>query len=184
MNKYFYAVIILLLCVANVAAARAHNWWYYYWPRTNMQVYIANDVAEAEAARGDWSTHTHLQLKRTPTHTDISVFAGNYGLTGWEGLTTIEQWGVDYPWRCGGAPWCRMIHVHSRFNSAYPASDGVGADSDVRGIFCMEIGHALGLAHDAPGLPQREQDCMGKNIAGDEINVTMQHSWADVDARY
>jgi hypothetical protein len=188
MKTRLYLTVIALLVVANVTAARAHNFWYLYWPRSDMQVFLVNYVTEAEAARLDWATNTHVQLRRSLQHTDISVLGGDYGRTGWAGLTEVKQWGMDYPWRCGGSLWCRMIHVHSRFNSYYrrelKEKGGAGADSDVRGVFCMEIGHALGLAHDVPGLPSSQQDCMGKNIQGDRMNVTLGHSWDDVNRRY
>lgn len=176
-------VLVVGLFAANLAIARAHNWWYYYWPRSNMQVFIGNSAVAADAARRDWASHTHLKLARSPRHTDISVFSGDYGNTGWSGLTTIEQWGLDYPWHCGGAPWCRMIHVHSRYNSyqdpdprVVRRSTGGGQNSDVRGIFCQEIGHALGLWHS-------NGDCMGKGYYAN-VNVTGAHSWTDVNARY
>jgi hypothetical protein len=181
-------VLIALLVAANISAARAHNFWYLYWPRSDMQVFLVNNFTAAEAARLDWATHTHVHLPRSVNHADISVLEGDFGRTNWAGLTVVDQYGRDYPWRCGGWLWCRMIHVHSQFNSYYrrelKEKGGTGSDSDVRGVFCMEIGHALGLAHDQPGLPHDEQDCMGKNIDGDHINVTMPHSWDDVNRRY
>jgi len=155
-----------------------------------MQIFIVNTVPEAESARWDWATHTHVPLQRSLHHTDISVLGGDYGDTKWAGFTTVEQYGMDFPWRCGGALWCRMVHVHSRWNSYYRYSGkhhekgGAGKDSDIRGVFCMEIGHALGLTHDVPGLPKAQQDCMGKNVDDDKTNFTMRHSWDDINKRY
>lgn len=168
--------LLLMLFLANIKLASAHNWWLWCWHKGStigVWVYGANQ-AEANAALTDWDSHSDINWNRVNTHTDISCFGGNFGPTGWWGLASIEDYSYDW-WHHWW--WCRIEHAHCRFNTFYGGTAGTGVDSDIRGVFCQEMGHCIGFDHSNSG------DCMGKGYYNN-INVTGGHNWADVNARY
>lgn len=181
MRKLLWTALILALITANAGVAGAHNWWFWTWGRADMNVYeFTAFVAEAEAARRDWAfPQTRVSLALVPKHSDISLISGDYGKTQWWGLATVESWSSYWPWICGGNKACRFLHAHARYNSAGGGKRGTGDRSDIRGVFCQELGHTLGLDHSPM------HDCMGKRYFKDnDVNVVGPHARADVNARY
>lgn len=139
------ALLTALLLAANLRVAGAHQWSNYHWHKTGSRIVIQNynyaaHYAEAEAARQDgWNKISILYNYNVNYHTDVSVFDGNFGATGWAGLATIDL-------TSGG----HITHGHARVNTYYPMSS-----SYKQGVFCQELGHVWGLDHSATG------DCMG-----------------------
>lgn len=165
-----WSVLCVLLLLANVKIATAHRWSSWHQPDRTVHVYnFATQHALAEVALNDWDSHTNIQLPRENHHTELSVFDGNFGATGWWGLASIEETGFGW-WDCWW--WCHIDHAHARFNSYYG-----GSAADIQGVLCQEIGHTFGLQHSNTG------DCMGKGYYNN-INVTGPHNWADINSMY
>lgn len=161
-------LLVLILLAANLQLAEAHRWKEWHWNKTTIKVKnTAVFHAAAEAAINDWASHTELKMPRRTTHTDISVYDGNWGLTGWAGLASIKDTGWD--WWCWW--WCEVEHGHARYNSHYAATGGTGSNSRIRGIFCEELGHLFGLRHFNTG-------CMGPS---NSPNVTTLHLRGNVN---
>jgi hypothetical protein len=162
-----FATVALL--AANVGVASAHQWSNWHWDKSGPMIVIQNyifgtNTAQAELARQDgWNKIGILYNYSVNYHTDVSVFGGNYGPTGWWGLASIED--ADWGWHCFG--WCHIGHAHARYNSYYG-----GTAADIQGVFCQEIGHAWGLDHSNTG------DCMGKGYFNN-INVYGPHNNTD-----
>jgi hypothetical protein len=170
-----WGLLALVLLVLNIQVATAHRWSSWHQPNTTLNTYnFATRHAEAEAALNDWDARTIFSLPRRTSHTEMSVFDGNFGDTGWWGLASIEDTGFGW-WDCWW--WCHIDHGHARYNSFYGGTGGTGATSDIRGIFCQEIGHLMGLTHSNTG------DCMGKTYYNN-INVTGPHNASDISAMY
>ena len=168
---------LLALLFLNSQVAFAHNWWHWHWHKNPLHLYVfGSHQAEAVAAIADWDSHIrdlklHTKFKG---HTDISVAGANFGPTGWGGLASIKNTSFDW-WHYWD--WSRIEHAHAVYNSYYGGTGGTGSGSDIRGIFCQEIGHTFGLDHSNTG------DCMGKSYFNN-INVTGPHNWADINAKY
>lgn len=133
-------ITLTLAAVLATPPAAAHNWG--CWTQPNRTVYVRNTAAyssQANAAINEWDADTILTLPKVSYHTEISVFDGNYGNTGWGGLASIES-------RSG----CTILHGHATLNYYYSYSS-----NGKRGVFCQEIGHLFGLDHSNDG------GCMG-----------------------
>ena len=155
----------LLGAMLAAGAAQAHNWG--CWIQPNRTVYTWNTAAlssQASAALSEWDSKTVLALPRLSSHTDISVFDGFYGNTGWAGIASIES-----------ASGCNILHGHARVNRSYSYSS-----NGYRGIFCQEVGHLFGLDHSNDG------GCMGGGYFYD-INTyytVVQHNINDIASKY
>jgi hypothetical protein len=166
------ALAALALLTANIGAASAHQWGSWHWDKTGPQIVIQEYIYgtnqdEAEFSRQDgWNKISILYNYRVNYHTDVSVFGGNFGATGWWGLASIED--SDWSWGCFG--WCHIAHAHARYNSYYGGTTGYGGD--VQGVFCQEVAHTWGLDHSNTG------DCMGKGYYNNE-NFYGPHNNAD-----
>ncbi len=165
--------LVVVLAAANVDLALSHKWSSWHWDKRNIRVAIWNCTADANAAKHDWDNGTDLSLPHRSSHTDISVWCGNFGDTGWSGLASIEKSSFDF-WHCFWS--CRIEHGHARYNSFYGGSTGTGTNSDRRGILCQEIGHLFGLDHSNHG-------CMGKTYFNNS-NVVTSHNRSDINAMY
>lgn len=170
-----FATVSLL--VANVGLASAHNWGNYHWNRGGSQVVLNHYIygthqTEAEYARQDgWNKIGILYDYRVYSHSDISVWGGNFGATGWWGLASLE----DLDWDWGSWGWNHIAHGHARYNSYYGGTTGYGGD--VQGVFCQEIAHTWGFDHSNTG------DCMGKSYYNN-INFFGPHNNTDFYNRY
>jgi hypothetical protein len=163
------ALATVSLLAANIGVASAHRWGSYHWDKGGSSIVIQNYIfggtqARAEAARvNGWNTIGILYNYRVNYHTDISVFDGNFGATGWWGLASLE----DLDWDWGTWWWTHIDHAHARYNSYYG-----GTAADIQGIYCQEIAHGWGLDHSNTG------DCMGKTYYNN-INVYGPHNNTD-----
>ena len=167
-------VTMTILFAANVYVASAHQWGRYHWHKSGSAIVIQNFIyggtqAPAEAARQDgWNKIAILYNYRTSYHTDISVFDGNFGNTGWGGLASLEN--LDWDW--GSFWWNHIAHAHARYNTFYG-----NTPADIQGVYCQEIAHGWGFDHSNTG------DCMGKGYFNN-INVYGSHNNADFNAMY
>jgi predicted Zn-dependent protease len=165
-------VLVLMLIGLNAQMASAHRWWLWHWNKSTIRYWnFASRNAEAQAAINDWNACSGLTLSRRTGHTDVSVYDGNFGDTGWAGLASIKN--VAWDWWCPFL-FCGETHGHARYNSYYSYSSTV-----IQGVFCQEVGHLFGLGHSPHG-------CMGlgyfANISGNQYRVNRAHSCADVRA--
>lgn len=160
---------VVVLILTNVKVAGAHNWWSWHWHTgRTMNTWVGSYKGlESNRALNDWDSHSDINFNRTG-HSELSVFAGNYGATGWGGLASIESYSYDWWHRWN---WSKINHCHARFNSYYG-----GSSSWVQGVQCQEIGHCLGLTHSNDG-------CMGLGYYNN-VRTTVSHNWRDINARY
>lgn len=173
LRRLTWGLCALVLLAINIKLATAHRWSSWHQPDKALNTWnFAVHLAEAEAALNDWDSHTGLSFPRKTSYTDISVFDGNYGDTGWGGLASAEDAGFGW-WDCWW--WCHIDHGHARVNTFYTGNPA-GFSADIQGIFCQEIGHLLGLDHSNDG-------CMGKGYYNN-LNVTVQHNWTDISSLY
>jgi predicted Zn-dependent protease len=152
------AAMSVALLAVNLGVASAHQWcgsWpngCYHWDKSGSHIVIQNynyagNWQAAENARQDgWNKISILYNYSVNYHTDISVFDGNFGATGWAGLATLES--VDFDWGC--LCYRHIAHAHARYNTYYG-----GSQQYIQGVFCQEIAHGWGLDHSNTG------DCMG-----------------------
>lgn len=164
------SLLTLVLLAGNLQLAYAHRWWKWHWNKATIGVRnTAVRHAEAEAALNDWDTHTEVGLPRKTTHTDISVFDGDWGATDWAGLASIKD--AEWDWWCWW--WCGVDHGHARVNT-YWTGNPAGSSAHIQGIFCQEIGHLFGLGHSNDG-------CMGKGYYNN-LNTSVSHNWSDTNS--
>ncbi len=160
-------VLFGILIAITVAAmpAMAHDWG--CWRQPNRTVYIYNTAlnsSQANSAINEWDADTILSLPKLTSHTEVSVFDGNYGDTGWGGLASIES-----------SSGCNILHGHATLNYFYSYTS-----NGKRGVFCQEIGHLFGLQHSNDG------GCMGGGYYYD-INTfynVVSHNISDISAKY
>lgn len=169
------ALLVGGLLALNAGVASAHNWGNWHWNKSGSQITIQSYIygatqTQAEAARVDaWNKVPILYNYRVNYHTDVSVFDGNFGATGWAGLASIESTAWD--WGCFG--WCHITHAHSRYNSYYG-----GSSSYIQGVYCQEVYHAYGFDHDDTG------GCMGLGYYPGSSSVLNTHNANDFYNRY
>ena len=170
MKRLIGPLAIGLLLTANLVmatAASAHRWENWHWNRYGSSVTIkAYNTAyyrtEASRAIKDWSSNTILYIPEVDEHTDISVFDGNYGDTGWVGLAEIINNSGSH-----------ILHGHARLNYYYNYSS-----NSKQGTFCQEVGHLFDLDHSDDG------SCMGWGYYRSATNHTVEHNWNDIYNMY
>ena len=181
--------VVLVLLVANIAFA--HDWWFWHQHKRTLGIFItAVNSTSAEAARADWNAGFNvMNLPSVTHHSDVSVFDGNFGDTGWGELAEV----ITYFQHChfiNSLGTCDQFfpgitHGHVRLNTFYfweNLNTGTVFDAG-RGVFCQEIGHTFGLDHSPDG-------CMGKGyfaglLDNESIsNVVTSHSDDDLNAKY
>lgn len=161
-------LVVLSLLAANISVASAHNWGSWHWNKTGSQIIIrqyqsGGTTAQIEAARLDaWNKIGILYNYRATTHTDVSVFDGYYGATGWAGLASIESWSGSH-----------ILHAHARYNKSYSYSTWY-----IQGIYCQEVFHTYGFDHDNTG------GCMGLGYYPGQGNTLNSHNNTDFYNRY
>lgn len=165
------------------------HWWehssgdcHYHLHESEIEIWKSTSYPNTkQAAIDDWGTNTDIIVDMVASHgdADVSVLADNYGDTDWSGLATLEDTDLDWD-HCGWvANSAEVDHGHSRYNTFMGWTSGTGADSDVRGVLCQEIGHVFGLDH------SHTYDCMGKTYwADNDINVTGPHNWDQINDDY
>ena len=167
--------VILGLLIANLGVASAHNWANWHWDKSGSRIQIQSYIyggttAEAEAARVDaWNKIGILYNYRVNYHTDVSVFDGNFGDTGWGGLASIES----SAWDWGSWSYSHITHAHARLNTYYPSSSWWK-----QGIYCQEVFHTYGFDHNASG------GCMGLSYYSGQGNTLTSHDVNDFFGRY
>ena len=157
---------LLLIAVAAITLpVLAHDWGCWVQPNRTVSTYnSASYWSEANAALNEWQNDTIISVPRTSSHTEVSVFDGNYGNTGWGGLASIESYSG-----------CNITHCHAKVNYYYSYTS-----NGKRGVFCQEFGHCLGLQHSNDG------GCMGGGYYYDinsNYNV-VSHNISDINAKY
>jgi hypothetical protein len=168
------ALATVSLFAANLGVVSAHQWWRYHWDKSGSSIVIqdwiyGSTTAPAENARQNaWNTVGILYNYSVPYHTDISVFDGNFGATGWWGLATLESVDFDF-WGC--LCYDHISHAHARFNTYYGGSTAYGGD--VQGVYCQEIAHGWGLDHSP------SSDCMAKGYYSPSSNFYSGHTNSD-----
>ena len=166
-------VVALGLLAANIGVftAHAHNWGGWHWDKGGNAIYIyewntATYWQDAENARRDkWNRIAPLFNYSVGYHTDVSVYDGNFGATGWSGLAQVWD---SWDWGC----WCwdHITHGHARYNSYYNYSA-----YSRQYVFCQEVFHTYGFDHDNYG------GCMDY---GGTQNTLVQHNINDFYGRY
>lgn len=168
MNRRTLAQVGLVFALAALLAApaaMAHNWG--CWIQPNRTVIVRNTAvnsSQANAALNEWDADTILSIPRVSTHTEVSIYDGNYGNTGWGGLASIES-----------ASGCSILHGHATLNTYYSYTS-----NGKRGVFCQEVGHLFGLDHSNDG------GCMGGGYFYDiNTNYTVvSHNISDIASKY
>lgn len=156
---------IVLFATGGATSAEAHNWGCWKQPNRTVPAYVTAALSsQANAAVSEWDTKTILSVPRVGSHTEMSVFDGYYGNTGWAGLASIES-----------SSGCNILHGHARVNRSYSYTS-----NGYRGIFCQEVGHLFGLDHSNDG------GCMG---GGYYYNINtyytvVQHNIDDIYNKY
>ena len=154
-----------LAILTGVTAANAHNWGCWRQPNRTVPAYVTASLSsQAIAAVSEWDTKTILAVPRVGSHTEISVFDGYYGNTGWAGLASIESYSG-----------CNILHGHARVNRSYSYTS-----NGYRGIFCQEVGHLFGLDHSNDG------GCMGGGYfySINTYYTVVQHNINDIATKY
>lgn len=166
MKKQSIQVAVILVALTTFATPLlAHNWG--CWKQPNRTVYVRNTASnwsQANAAINEWHNDTILNMVKVNYHTEVSVYDGNYGATGWGGLASIESYSG-----------CNILHGHARVNTYYGYTS-----NGKRGVFCQEIGHLFGLDHSNDG------GCMGGGYyysINSNYNV-VSHNISDIYSKY
>jgi hypothetical protein len=160
------AAAVIAVLVVTGSTASAHQWGNWSWNRYGSTVtiqvynYATSSYSNANAAIRDWDSHTILSLPDPGSHTDISVFDGNSGATGWVGLATIVNSNGNY-----------ITHAHAQLNTYYGYTG-----SQATGVYCQEVGHTFGLDHSNDG-------CMGMGYYNN-LTYTVAHNWNDIASMY
>ncbi|HEX6288137.1 MAG TPA: hypothetical protein VFZ66_03055 [Herpetosiphonaceae bacterium] len=167
--RFVAGVVALLgLFAGNVYVARAHNWGNWHWHKSGSQIVIqqyqyGSTVSLIEAARQNgWNTIGILYNYAVNYHTDVSVYDGNYGATGWGGLATIESYSGDH-----------ILHGHATLNLYYG-----GSNLWKQGVYCQEVFHTYGFDHSNTG------DCMGLGYYSSTTYYYGPHNNSDFYNRY
>ncbi len=155
----------VLAALFGATVVQAHNWGCWIQPDRTVKTYnTAGLRSQATSALQEWDSKTILAVPLVSYHTDISVYDGYYGNTGWAGLASIENYSG-----------CKILHGHAKFNRSYSSTS-----NGYRGIFCQEVGHLFGLDHSNDG------GCMGGGYWYD-INThynVVQHNISDISTKY
>lgn len=173
--------LVLLLSAANLAlalsprAAQDSVWWKnYHWTRSNLRVLlVASSYSSNDAVRAvnSWSL-TDLNLASgTPSGYDILITDGLYGEIGWRGLATVLP---------ALLPLGSIATCQARLNRTYRDFPDTRSRSwRWQGTYCQEVGHCVGLWHDATA------GCMdGSAMADGAANGPSPQNMQTINTRY
>ncbi len=162
---------ITALTIAAPNSSFSHDWYCnsvgsgpyaWHWNRTApLTIEVNNNAAnwnDADNARADWdgSATIWLDLPSVNYHTEISVFDGWYGDTGWAGKAELIE--TSNP--------CHIVHGHAKYNTYYSGSSE------------YKQGHLFGLDHINTG------DCMGLGYYSSTWYYVGDHNVDDILAKY
>ena len=161
--KKLTVVAVLVSLVVAAAPVAAHQWG--CWKQPNTTVVTRNNGGLSNLAAlaiNEWDNETCLSIPTVSYHTEVSVYDGYYGSTGWAGLASIQNYSG-----------CNILHCHAQVNRSYSYSN-----NGYRGIYCQEIGHCFGLDHSNDG------GCMGGgyyySISSGTGYTVVQHNTNDI----
>ena len=164
MQRRIGLITMPLLLVANLLMvthvfAHSSGWhWNRYGASVTVNIYnTATYKTEASNAVADWDSRTILALPQVTYHSDIHLFDGNYGATGWGSLMSIESYTAGN----------HITHGHGRINYYYSSTS-----TAKQGLFCKLLGVLVGLANSNDG-------CMNGTL-----HYTVQHNWDDIYSMY
>lgn len=145
MNRRRFWLTVIVSFVFGFALGPAwasHQWGCYEWAysgsglltlRMKKSLKISSYNAIYDDARSKWdSTNTALDLPYVSSGQKITLYAKNYGFTGWLGLATIYPSG------------CTITSANCKLNNTYLKSYSTTAKKHVA---CQEVGHTFGLDH-------------------------------------
>lgn len=172
-------LIVAALAAANLAMITGDSprqsgsrWWNnYHWNRSTVRLLVNSSSASRTPslrAANAWG-RMDLSVTSSSVHSDISLFDGDYGSTGWRGLAS--------PWVYSDGA---FSHCHARLNRFYTsAPPGKTTEWRWEGTYCMELGHCYGLAHDGT------KGCMnGFAMNGGYANTPSDDNIAAINAKY
>jgi predicted Zn-dependent protease len=143
------AAAVAGLALANLAmfhnpGSQGSVWWKNYrWDKSRLGILVNVSSASrtpALRAANTWIGRTDLELPSSSSHTDISLYDGNWGDNGWAGLATVWTSFLDSD---------EIDHCHARLNRYYThVPTGQTTAWWWEGVYCQELGHCFGLGHD------------------------------------
>lgn len=137
------STVFAFLGLAQTQVALAtHSWNGYHWKRYDTavaQVYVTDHTGTrwpVNAAANKWNESARLGVYWVaPGNCPMNcahTWEGNYGASGWYGLTTIDL--------IAGTKHFKSGHVKVQFNNYYATTS-----DQRRSIACHELGHVIGL---------------------------------------
>ena len=153
MNRRLSLVLLVVLIVSAVPVFANHAWGTYHWARTTSQVAppVTMNVTSAWSSytsrvMTDWNASTVIESpwsfgsissrRRCASATGkIEVCNESYGQTGWLGIAGISL--------SGG----HIVKGYTKLNDTYYASATYNTPAWRRLVYCQEVGHNYGLAH-------------------------------------
>jgi hypothetical protein len=127
---------LALLVLSVQPPAFAANFTGCKWP--SAAIFFKNNFSGAYLTQGNdatqnWSNATVISLFQVTSNPDFTQINGNYGSTGWEGLTS---------WSCSGGIMVKgaLIQINEFYANAHPPNKK-------QALIAHELGHVVGLAH-------------------------------------
>ena len=154
-RRYLSLVLLVLVAVAAVPAFANHAWGTYHWNKPGAQVTapVHNNVSSVwdpylDRAVADWNASSVIQSpygsaygplssarKCSSTTGAIEVCNTTYGQNGWLGIAGISV--------SGG----HITKGYTKLNDTYYNTVQYNTPAWRRLVFCQEVGHDYGLAH-------------------------------------
>lgn len=153
MNRRLTVVLVVVLAVSALPVFASHAWSTYHWARTTSQVTppvtmnvtsawspyatrVMSDWNASTVIESPWSFGSISQRRRCTSATGkIEVCNEAYGQTGWLGIAGISL--------SGG----HIVKGYTKLNDTYYATAQYNTPAWRRLVYCQEVGHDYGLAH-------------------------------------